>query len=66
MNCREAARVRACIDCGRPGARLLRTTRGENPGRLLRLCDPCCAGHDWYRFGLVEREPTEAEEPEEV
>ena len=64
MTQREAARVRACLDCGSPGARLWTTTKGENPGRLLRVCDACCSAHDWYRFGLIEREPTVAETPE--
>jgi hypothetical protein len=58
----EANTVRACLDCGEPGAALYLTTKNENPGRLLRLCDRCRVGHDWDRFGLVWREPL----PEEV
>lgn len=57
MNVREANRVRACLDCGAPGALLWRTTCGENPGRLLRICQACLRKEDWHRFGLVEREP---------
>lgn len=65
MTKRDAARVRACLGCGAPGAGLWRTTKGENPGRLLRVCDRCHASGDWDRFGLVEREPTIAEVPTE-
>ena len=57
MNVGEANRVRACLDCGEPGALLWRTTKGENPGRLLRICAACLRKDDWWRFGLVERQP---------
>lgn len=57
MNVGEANRVRACLDCGEPGALLWRTTRAENPGRLLRICAACLRKDDWHRFGLVERQP---------
>ena len=33
VNVGEANRVRACLDCGEPGAFLWRTTKGKNPGR---------------------------------
>ena len=55
MNVGEANRVRACLD-GEPGALLWRTTSGENPGRLLRVCAACLRKDDWHRFGLVERQ----------
>jgi hypothetical protein len=57
VNIGEANRVRACLDCGEPGALLWRTTKGENPGRLLRICAACLRKDDWHRFGLVERQP---------
>ena len=57
MNASEANRVRACCDCGEPNALLWRTTKNENPGRLLRICSACLRKDDWHRFGLVEREP---------
>lgn len=54
----EACQKRACVDCGAPNAWLCKTTKGENPGRLLRLCAACLRGAtDWWRFGLVDREP---------
>lgn len=65
MNVRKANRVRSCLDCGDPGALLFRTTRGKNPGRLLRLCVPCLRKDDWHRFGLVERQPLIGEVPTE-
>jgi hypothetical protein len=65
MKAREANRVRACLDCGAPGALLWRTTRGENPGRLLRICEACLRKADWHRFGLVERQPILGEVPTE-
>lgn len=62
MNVGEANRMRACLDCGEPGAFLFRTTKGENPGRLVRVCAKCLRGSsDWQRFGLVEREPLDEE-----
>jgi hypothetical protein len=61
MNTKEANRVRACLNCGRHGAHMWRTTKGENPGRLLRLCSACLRGGEWFRFGLVEREPVLSE-----
>jgi len=57
----EANRYRMCLDCGVSGARMYRTTNGENPGRLIRVCDRCRIGHDWDRFGLVQREPVREE-----
>lgn len=63
MTNREAGLIRACIGCGRPGAWLCRTTRGENPGRNLRLCPQCAADPDWYVFVLVDREPLPIEAP---
>jgi hypothetical protein len=62
MNVVEANRVRACLDCGASGAFLWRTTKNENPGRLLRICASCLRKDDWHRFGLVEREPFPGEE----
>jgi len=53
----QAARVRACLGCGSPDAWLCRTTKGENPGRMLRLCNACVRTGDWDQFGLVDREP---------
>jgi hypothetical protein len=58
----EACRIRACIDCGAPGGQLLKTTKGENPGRLLRLCAACLRGGVWWCFGLVDRDPLPLEE----
>jgi hypothetical protein len=66
MNIREANRVRACLDCGEPGAPLWRTTKGENPGRLVRICAACLRKDDWRRFGLVERQPIVGEAPTEL
>ena len=66
MNIREANRVRACLDCGAPGALLWRTTKGENPGRLLRICAACLRKDDWHRFGLIERQPILEEVPTEI
>lgn len=65
MNIREANRVRACLNCGEPGALLWRTTKGENPGRNVRVCAACLRKDDWYRFGLVERQPILGEVPTE-
>jgi hypothetical protein len=65
MNIGEANRVRACLDCGEPGALLWRTTKGENVGRLLRICAACLRKDDWHRFGLVERQPILGEVPTE-
>jgi hypothetical protein len=62
MTQQEANRLRTCVDCGEPGAHLWRTTKGANPGRLLRLCEPCRRARDWDQFGLVEREPLPSEE----
>lgn len=58
----EACRLRACVDCGAPWAWLCKTTKGANPGRLLRLCNSClngggAMGADWWQYGLVERDP---------
>lgn len=66
MNVGEANRVRACLDCGEPGALLWSTTKGENPGRLLRICAACLRKDDWHRFGLVERQPILGEVPTEL
>ena len=63
MNIGEANRVRACLDCGEPGALLWRTTKGENVGRLLRICAACLRKDDWHVFGLVERQPILGEVP---
>jgi len=57
----EAARVRACLDCGAPNAGLWRTTKGENPGRPVRVCDACLRAGYWDEFGLVARAPMGAE-----
>jgi hypothetical protein len=65
MTIGEANRIRACIDCGEPGALLWRTTKGENPGRLLRICQACLRKDDWHRFGLVDRQPILGEVPTE-
>lgn len=65
MNVGEANRVRACLDCGEPDALLWRTTKGENAGRLLRICAACLRKDDWHRFGLVERQPILGEVPTE-
>jgi hypothetical protein len=53
----EAGKVRACINCGAPGAWLCRSTRGTHPNRLLRVCHACLRSGDWHEFGLVERPP---------
>ena len=66
MNVGEANRVRACLDCGEPGALLWRTTKGESPGRLLRICAACLRKDGWHRFGLVERQPILGEVPTEL
>lgn len=55
----EADRLRICCDCGEPNAALWRTTKAENPGRLLRVCRYC--EHRWTRWGLVERDPIAGE-----
>ena len=55
----EAARIRACLECGKPGAGLRVTTRGENPGRNIRVCSEC--EPNWWMFAPVEREPVAAE-----
>lgn len=65
MNIGEANRVRSCLDCGEPGALLWRTTKGENTGRLLRVCAACLRKDDWHVFGLVERQPILGEVPTE-
>lgn len=65
MNIGEANRVRACLDCGQPGALLWRATKGANPGRLLRVCAACLRKDGWHVFGLVERQPTLGEVPTE-
>jgi hypothetical protein len=65
VNVGEANRVRACLDCGEAGALLWRTTKGKNPGRLLRICAACLRKDDWHRFGLVERQPILGEVPTE-
>lgn len=65
MTNKEAGRIRACLDCGDPGALLWRTTKGANPGRLLRICVACLRKDDWHRFGLVERQPLLSEVPTE-
>ena len=62
MNIGEANRVRACLDCGEPGAFLWLTTKGANPGRLLRVCALCLRQDHWHAFGLVERAPIAEEE----
>lgn len=59
MNVGEANYLRACLDCGKHGAALLETTKGENPGRLIRVCSRCI--HDWVRFGPLAREPINQE-----
>jgi len=59
----EACRTRACVDCGAPNSWLCKTTKGENPGRLLRLCTRCLGKPDWHRFGLVDRDPLPLEAP---
>ena len=57
MNIGEANRVRACLDCGEPGAFLWRTTKGENPGRLLRICAACLRKADWHSQQERQRHP---------
>jgi hypothetical protein len=68
MTNKEAGRLRACIGCGTPGAWLCRTTKGENPGRNLRLCQECLrADPNWFDFGLADRDPLPIEiTPEET
>lgn len=61
---KEANERRLCLYCGAPNASLFRTTKGANPGRLLRLCDQCLRSGDWYQFGIVEREPLACEKTE--
>lgn len=63
MNHLEAGRIRACVGCAAPGAWLYRTTKGANPGRNLRLCETCLGTGDWYKYGLVAREPLPIEGP---
>lgn len=50
----SANRRMACLWCGTSGATPVRTTRGENPGRNLRVCRACA--HHWDGYGLVVRE----------
>lgn len=45
----------ACLDCGESEAQPYVTTRGENPGRPVRVCHRC--SHRWVEFGLKERPP---------
>lgn len=45
----------ACFDCGESGARLFVTTKGENPGRKIRVCPKCL--RRWDDFGLKSRAP---------
>lgn len=65
VNTSEADRIRTCLDCGEPGALLWRTTKGENLGRLLRVCAACLRKADWHSLGLVERQPILGEVPTE-
>lgn len=58
----ESANMRmACLDCGESGAAPYVTTKGENPGKPVRVCDKCI--HRWEAFGLKDR-PTMYEEPQ--
>lgn len=59
MNVGEARYLRACMECGKHGAALLETTKGENPGRFVRVCF-LCVDH-WVRFGLRSRDPVHEE-----
>lgn len=61
MTNKEANRIRACLDCGAPGANLL-TDRTD---RILRVCDACLRKDDWHRFELRSREPIAEEVPTE-
>lgn len=45
----------ACLQCGESGAQPYQTTRGENPGRYVRVCARCAP--EWVEFGLRERPP---------
>lgn len=39
----------ACLDCGESGAHPYVTTKGENPGRQVRVCTACM--HRWEEWG---------------
>lgn len=43
----------ACLDCGESNAHPYVTTKGANPGRLVRVCNPCM--HRWEEWGLKPR-----------
>lgn len=50
----DGHRRMACYDCGASGGVPVTTTRGENPGRHLRVCRSCFPR--WDAFGLIQRE----------
>jgi hypothetical protein len=57
---RDANRLRLCLCCGRPDARLLRLRDGRN----VRSCDRClssCEGCRAWASGAVERKPLACE-----
>jgi hypothetical protein len=45
----------ACLDCGESSAQPYVTTKGENPGRAVRVCHRCF--DRWGAFGLRPRDP---------
>lgn len=49
----------ACLWCGTHESYPLVTTRGENPGRLIRSCRECI--HHWDDYGPVLRPLFEGE-----
>ena len=53
----------ACLDCGESGAHPYTTTKGKNPGRLVRVCHRCL--DRWGDFGLRSRPPV-YEEPRDA
>lgn len=50
----QAAARMACLDCGNSGATAYTTTKGANPGRLVRICDACWGR--WAEYGLKTRD----------
>ncbi len=57
---RASANARmACLECGVSGAAPYVTTKGANPGRMVRVCDRDLPG--WSEYGLRERKPIEGE-----
>lgn len=57
MTRKEAARLRLCMICGRPDARLIRLIPD---GRNVRACDACLR-FDEYWTSFEDREPMPSE-----